>query len=627
MRKRAILAAAAAAAGALTVGGVAAAETPDPAVPVAADSPTAGTVTLPTGATVTVAPDGTLAAAGGLVASLTEDGDRIAVPLDAVGEVASGALDIAEFNVDALLRGEVPEAAEEDVSAAAVDLTVSGTWLDGKAPSGIQISWVNLETGKQSGPDFFEGPTAVDSVEPGRYHVLTMLHKDLESEDNDVIAAIDEVEVGADGTTVDVDGAAALPVGFDLDRDDAVQQGLNLDQISYEPGTLEGAWAGLMAFDDELFAVPSEGLEADRDAGFVLRQGYASPEGAAEAYGYNLFRVETDGIPADPTEVVHDDELARIDAEFQNRGVEIPMNRFDLVDHPLYDAWAWTNSGAVALPSARTEFYTADPELTWSHKGTIGYEGIGIPYDEVYRSSGALEPGSQRSASWNDSPVSVGITDTSGQLGSSALFHRDDEREGVVFGSWLFSSTAEGESVFSDFHAGSSTLSLDGQVVYEDTEDTVLSVGLDSLGDGGRVTFSAASEREAAWTPLGTASKATWAFDYDPAGNPILPVSVVAFDITGYENGVVPAGTTQEVSLEFATQPGADDQACAAMTFEVSFDDGATWTDVAVDREGDSATAQLEIPADAGFGSVRFTAADEAGATVEHETIRSFGIK
>ncbi|MEV3937850.1 hypothetical protein AB0K52_17945 [Glycomyces sp. NPDC049804] len=624
MRSRAILAAAAAG---VLIPGAAAAAPDEPAFPQAPGGTAAPTeIVLPTGETLSVTPSGALAAdaaAGGFITSWNEEGDRIAVPVDALDEVASGELGADEFNVDLLLRGERPDEGEDEEPGATAKLTVTGTWLDGSVPAAIGVSLVNLKTGATAGPAFFEGGTATGMFEPGRYHVLTMIHRNL---DDDIIMAIDEVVVCEDGATVTVDGSEALPVGFDVDRDDAVQQGVTVELMSYEPGTQDGARLGVFAYNDELFAVPSGRLKANRDAGFVLRQSFASPVGAADPYSYSLFRAETDGIPADPLETVRDGELSRVDAAFQTRGVAMPFDRFDLVEHPVYEAWAWTDSGEVPLPSSRTEFYTADPDLAWSHKGTIGYEGIGRPYDEVYQSSAALDAGAVQTMAWNDAPVGVGLSDTSGQRLLPPRFYRHDEVGAMLLSPHMFSTEVGGESVLSDFHSGSSSVSLDGELVYEDAEYAGTSVGLDQLGDGGRVRFTAASERKASWTTLGAASSGTWEFDYDPAANPILPVAVVAFDITGFENGAVPAGTTQEVSLEFRNQVGADDQACAAMTFEVSFDDGATWTEVAIDRDGDVAEAVLELPADAAFGSVRFTAADELGNTVEQETIRSFAV-
>lgn len=633
MRKRYLTAAGAAAVIAVTPAAAFADPAPETDSPDigATTGDTAETAVLPTGETVRAMADGTLAfdSAGGSQTAFTTgetpDGDRIAVPLDAVDEIASGDLDLDEFNVDALLRGEpAEEPPEQAPSETAVDLTVTGRLLDGTGATVIGISLVDIDSGETYGPDFTDGKTATVQLEPGTYHLLTQLYEN--EGEGDVIVAVDEVEVDENGAAVTVDGTKAEHVGFDLDRK-VVQQGLALDLISYEPGTQNGAWGGITTFDEELFAIPSDGLEADRDAGFVLRQGYASPEGSAEPYSYNLFRAETDGIPSELSPVVHDHELARLDADYQSFGVEAEMERLDIAEHPVYESWWWTDSGIVDLPGKRTEYYTADPELSWSHKGSLGFEGIGVPYDEAYHSSGVLEPGSEQSMSWNNAPISVSL-DNNARDWPPAQILRWDELDSFYANPWLFSTVNGGESVYSDFLPGSIRLSLNGEVVAENNDGTGVGVHLPELGDGGSMKVVAESEREADWTALGTESEAEWEFDFDPdAENPVMPVSVVNFEPSGLVNGYAEAGTTQRIELEFATQPGADDQACASMDFEVSFDDGATWEKVEIDREGDLASAELRLPDEPGFVSVRFTATDETGNFVRHHTIRSYGIR
>lgn len=59
------------------------------------------------------------------------------------------------------------------------------------------------------------------------------------------------------------------------------------------------------------------------------------------------------------------------------------------------------------------------------------------------------------------------------------------------------------------------------------------------------------------------------------------------------------------------------------MSLEVSYDDGATWTEAELDGD----TAALEHPEEAEFVSLRLTAADSAGTDVTHTTIRSYGLR
>jgi hypothetical protein len=96
---------------------------------------------------------------------------------------------------------------------------------------------------------------------------------------------------------------------------------------------------------------------------------------------------------------------------------------------------------------------------------------------------------------------------------------------------------------------------------------------------------------------LGTTSTAEWSFATAPSGDDTpLDVAVVNFDAEGIENGYAEAGEDQDVELEYATQPGAEQRECTSMTFEVSYDDGKTWEEVEIDREGNHAEAELEHP-------------------------------
>jgi hypothetical protein len=580
-------------------------------------------VRLPSGETVGIAPDGTLdpREGGAFSVGRNADGDRLVVPLGAADEVAAGDYDPQAFNVDS------PGRAFEAETEAAPNVTLTGEWLDGSAPDLIGLAWTRIGSTEGGGPEYFEGGTAQLMLEAGRYHVVTMLFKGADDSDSDVIASVQEVRVGANPVEVLVDGAKARPLGFDVDRE-AESENVQLDVFSRAPDAEEGegAWLTFWAKPGgDLYAVPTAKVSGARNIGYVVRQGLASVEGTADPYSYNLFRRGVGGFRGDLAPTVHDADLARIDAEYQALGAEGTFSRQDLPDFPGFEEGFYTGTGDVPLPSSRTEFYTADEDLSWDHRAFFPYkDGTGSDWDLVHHSSGVLESGSVQPMTWNNAPLSVGI-DNNGLAWPPGTFVRWDEYASLYFAPWMFSSSANGEGIQSEFLPGTITLSQNGEVLAQNSE-----IGLELEASSvapGEVTLAAAADREVAWTPLGTRSEAAWTFDYDPEGNPALPVSVVEFAASGIVNGYAEAGTVQDLELEFTQQPGADDQDCAAMTFEVSFDDGATWTPVAIDRDGDTATASLDLPADADFVSVRFTAADEAGNTVAHETIRSYGLR
>lgn len=621
MRTR-FIAAAAALAGAGLVPGAAAAEEPEAPAPTVMQESTTEVV-LPTGETVGIAPDGVLDIDGGTYSvGRNADGERLLTPLDAVDEVAAGEYHAEAFNVDDP-GGEEPEPEPEPEP----NVTLTGAWLDGSAPELMGVAWTKVGATEHGGPEYFEGGTAQFALEPGRYHVVTFMLKGIEGDEGDVIASIQEVRVGAKPVELLVNGKKAKPLGFDLDRE-AVSGSFQLDVFSYPPNVQEGdgAYLGFWAAPGgELYAVPTGRLTGGNDVGYVVREGLTSPSGAADPYSYSLVRHGPRGFRGDLTPAVHDEDLARIDAEYQTLGAKGEFTRQDLARHPDYEVGFYTDAGEVALPSSRTEFFTADEDFAWEHRAYFPYEGgPGSAWDLVHHRSGVLEAGSVQDMTWNNAPLSVGI-DNNGQPWPPAAFVRWDRYESLYFGPWMFSSSANGEGVQSEYLPGKITLFQNGEILAQNDEIGV-GVGIEDVA-AGELTLAAATEREASWTPLGTRSEAEWTFDYDPEGNPVLPVSVVEFAASGVVNGFAEAGTVQDVALEFAQQPGADDQVCAAMTFAVSYDDGASWTEVALDRDGDTATASLDLPEDAAFVSVRFTAADEAGNTVSHETIRSYGLR
>ncbi|WP_157975175.1 hypothetical protein [Glycomyces dulcitolivorans] len=584
--------------------------------------PAPAQVVLPTGETVGVEADGILdfkEPDTSYTVVRGADGDRFTVPAQALGEVASGAMSLGGFNVDD--PGEEPEEPAEEGTA----VTVTGKWLDGSAPYVMGVSVVNLETGQASPPTFFDGGSGVGEFPQGDYHLVAVMHSDYsEGQDYELAFMIEELEVGDEPTAIEFDATGAEPVGFDLDRE-VVAESVIVEAFSYAPGTDRGAWTGLTAHPGgQVWAVPTDGLSGDRDTGISVRAGFSSPEGAPEPYGYNLFRIETDGIPCDMVETVHDRDLARVDTEFQSLGTPTTLIRMDMAVHPVYEPFAFTSHGTVPVPSTRTEFFTASEDLYWEQRGVFPFERPARISDWVYRDAGVLEPGQATTAVWNDAAVSVGL-ENHGQDYPPAMFYRWDATEAVFFSPWMFSTSSGDEAVQTEYLPGEIAIANNGiQVAASDRIGTIVDPA--ALAPG-RLTVTAAAERSVPWTTLGTRSAAAWDFAYDPAANPALPVSVVEFTPAGIENGAVEAGTVQDFALEFVQQPGADDQDCAAMTFEISFDDGATWTEVPIDRTGDTAAAAVELPESPGFASVRFTAADEAGNTVVHETIRSYALR
>lgn len=133
---------------------------------------------------------------------------------------------------------------------------------------------------------------------------------------------------------------------------------------------------------------------------------------------------------------------------------------------------------------------------------------------------------------------------------------------------------------------------------------------------------------------LATEGHAEWTFrsKETPADrNTYLPLLNLGFDIDTDLRGDARGGKRLRLGV-FAEyiEAAADTGRIGAGTLEVSFDDGATWTAVALDGvRGKSAAWEgtVRVPADARYLSVRASAKDDKSGSVTQEIIRAVGVK
>ncbi|ADD42626.1 hypothetical protein [Stackebrandtia nassauensis] len=611
------------------------------------DEPTASSavgapiVTLPTGDKVRVSRDGALIPINTngrppqFHSPRLPGGDRILIPTGSLTDVAAGKIDDRLFNVDALLRNgytdarDVPSpdrlgksSLDDDTTATAdtTKVTVKFSWKDGSAPEAISGGWAHLTEGKR---DLFmeNGGTATVALPAGDYAFQAAVAKG-----DNVITTVFDLTVTDKDQTVKVDGGKAKRVGFDVDADDAVA-GVSDFSVFNNPADGRGTATGfLMSGSAKAYAIPSKKFTGHK-AGLTLQSELSSPSGAAKPYTYSLFGVREKGIPAKPTLTVHDEELAVRETTYNKLGSAADMARANLADNAAYPPMTYAPGTPVKLGTTRTEYYSTAHDVAWSHQGTFPATGDD-PIDDVLHHSGKVSPGSEK-ATWLSAPLSVGVSDPAFPYYGSGFrrFREDESTDFLGATPPVFTSGSADEIIVSYGGKGTkATLSKDGTEL-DSSQDAGVGAFIPT-DDKGRYTASFDVTHGADWTPLGTRSTATWTFDSGPiTEGASLSVSAVRFNASGVKNGYAKASKPQKVNLEYVTQPGAEDRDCAKLSFAVSYDDGKTWKNVTVDREGDKATAVLEHPGDAKFVSVKFSATDDKGQTVKHSTIRSYGLK
>ncbi|ANC32079.1 S8 family serine peptidase [Isoptericola dokdonensis] len=117
-----------------------------------------------------------------------------------------------------------------------------------------------------------------------------------------------------------------------------------------------------------------------------------------------------------------------------------------------------------------------------------------------------------------------------------------------------------------------------------------------------------------------------WTFVTDRAAPGDLPLLGVEYDVPTRLDGTVRGGRTT-VGLTVGHVPDAVGTGTVTdVALEVSYDEGATWSDATVRTDGDGWSAQLRTPKSADSVSLRTTAHDDAGNAVTQEVVRAFGV-
>ncbi|MEV0117223.1 S8 family serine peptidase [Streptomyces sp. NPDC050844] len=137
---------------------------------------------------------------------------------------------------------------------------------------------------------------------------------------------------------------------------------------------------------------------------------------------------------------------------------------------------------------------------------------------------------------------------------------------------------------------------------------------------------------DAGWWRLATKGHSEWTFKSKetPADRKtFLPLLNLGFDVDTDLAGDVPGGRTVDVGIFSEYVKGAVDVGTiGGAKLEVSYDDGANWTEVALDRDGEKASwgGELKVPGSAEFISLRASAKDDRGGSVTQEIVRAVGV-
>ncbi len=339
-------------------------------------------------------------------------------------------------------------------------------------------------------------------------------------------------------------------------------------------------------------------------------------------YLFDLAR-QFDGVPSDPVLRAHTRDLAAVRTRHTAPGPNSCAGGHSGVD------WG---TGVVFLPYApvgnlpvtRTEYFT--PGLNWRFSEgvtTTGCDWENQPPEVTQRARTFPRPGAY-TATWNNAPFgpAPGLFrwNPEGDAGS------EPDIQVPMLASW---GTHAYLARYVPYLTGGTTL-------YDERGEVVAATN--HPGDGnvlttprtGRHRLVVDARHRAPWTELSSSQRVTWSFDAPGTAMTAFPLPVVRYDTTLDDHNRARAGTVQPVALA-VEQMTPDGRGTApakveALTLSVSTDDGATWKDVGLRRDGDRWLARIPSPA-SGHVSFRSAARTVEGTSVDQTLVHAYGVR
>ncbi|MEU1365422.1 S8 family serine peptidase [Streptomyces sp. NPDC005803] len=279
----------------------------------------------------------------------------------------------------------------------------------------------------------------------------------------------------------------------------------------------------------------------------------------------------------------------------------------------------------IAFPVERTDYISAGPERGWHQSVTSGPGAIEEREGVVYFRGGERSTTDWFKPVWHPW-LGTGLGWGQERAGNNLQFNTpgwgDSGPDHTGFGDvWHASSVTQTTEVY-----------VDGVRVDRRLGSGAYARKVKSTEQDFRVVTDTALDPDV-WR-LATKGHSEWTFK--SAATPAdrwtyLPMLNLGFDVDTDLHGDVRAGSRLDLGIFSEYVKGAADTGrITGSTLEVSFDDGATWRSVPLDRvrhRSASWAGSVRVPHDARYVSVRASATDDRGGSVEQEIVRAVGVR
>lgn len=575
--------------------------------------PPVDAVTLPTG-------DRVSPAGGGLAIKRGKgrDGMRFVVqrtagatyviPVDALAQIREGELDRAQFSVG---NGHPPSPRQDDgprpADGTGFDLTVTYLGQDGAPAHNVLAGVVGLDHNVSDWPVIDGNGVSVTRLPAGRYTVGAFI----DDEQGTSLLTRPVLTLDRDISLV-LDARAAGPVTMSMPEPSAAL-GFVEAGYTYFPTYLDHGFG--MAIQAERFEQVRIGQVGDpapvgEVTGTVAAQ-WARPDGAGDfadsPYLYTVAEAFPGRVPTGFAKRYRAGDFAAVQQRFAaGTGVQAATRTVFPAFTPRMD------TAGLVVPTTpgttRVEYHAGGDGVRWHSEMELGHrDGVFMPTGLLYQQPTEYRAGQRYRDEWNAGPAGPVLAQAAPQP-------------------WQWASRT-GDRIDVDLplrgdragHAGWRT--PDGPARTALFRDGTLVAEFDRPGRGSfTVPPQEAGYRLEASDPRVTVA---WTFRsaHVDGGQPVrLPLSAIRFVPALDPDDSAPAGRPFEV-------PVVIEGRSLLRSAEVSYDGGTTWTAAPFRRTGTGWCLTLRHPAGARTVSLRATAGDPTGPTVEQTTVDAYRLR
>ncbi|MET8040042.1 S8 family serine peptidase [Micromonospora sp. NPDC005215] len=332
-------------------------------------------------------------------------------------------------------------------------------------------------------------------------------------------------------------------------------------------------------------------------------------------YVYDLIHDYAGAVPADLAQRFTPRDLARVDMSLRNwrpgRAVE-------------------TRSGFTASGSLSGIDYHEVPargeRTDWVTAGTRWITNVAVPDEQAQQTAPtAYRAGSVQEERW------FGPVQRPRLLTTSTVFRGDGDAISALIPGWGDSGTAHEGSTSGNPAVDNSLRLYQGDTLVGEANRYQPMMASGTLSPEPLPYRLVSQNRRDAWAgPYSTATRTEWGFTSGRISPGTLwwNPSLIQLDYAVDTDVDGRAKRNADITVTALHLPTATEaSAIRTVTLDVSYDDGVSWHHAKLQHKGDGWRARIDAPRTAGFVTLRTTARDARGNSVEQSITRAFGLR